>query len=249
MLGAAGRPESTNCLPKVRLFGAVPGLGPGSARELAPQDLAFSRLGALQSMAPGVDIPDMAPAPGALTGQTPPTMHAALLFRLSLGRRLRVELTLAPAAGRSPPPEEAATLPLAGHPHFSPTTRLGLLERPDLRPDPAAWLRRLRQALPAWLRNPVDRPAPAARLDTLRLAFMQCLRDVRDPAAPLLKAGIYRARTLRDFWHLRDGLYTLVARVHCQAEAVSRLQPLNRLLRPPGLARRMIGQLGLAPGT
>lgn len=69
--------------------------------------------------------------------------------------------------------------------------------------------------------------APADRLGRARADFATALADVSGTASADLQTRVRHARSLRELWHLRTELYSLVARVHMQAEAERRLGRLN----------------------
>lgn len=89
---------------------------------------------------------------------------------------------------------------------------------------PGTWGRLLRWLLAptAWAR-PADR-----RLVAVRDEFIQALADLGSDDAHWLRVRIERARSLRELWHLRAPLYTLVATAHSQFQAEERLGLLNR---------------------
>ncbi len=66
------------------------------------------------------------------------------------------------------------------------------------------------------------------RLPPVRSDFIDSLRDLDVPEAKGLSYRIDQARSLRDLWHLRTELYSLVARSHSQHEADRRVAQLNR---------------------
>jgi hypothetical protein len=102
--------------------------------------------------------------------------------------------------------------------------------RIDIRP-PALW----GQAEPVWrslwnwvARRPAAVEAPARVLDIARADFCHALHDiVRAEAVDLLRRAEH-ARSLRELWHLRAELYSIVARHASQHEADRRLQQVNR---------------------
>jgi hypothetical protein len=75
-----------------------------------------------------------------------------------------------------------------------------------------------------------DDPAPAgvSPLATVRQEFIDCLGDVATRQASDLAERIVRARSLRELWHLRSEVFSLVSCHANQAEAKSRLARLNR---------------------
>lgn len=72
-----------------------------------------------------------------------------------------------------------------------------------------------------------------------RLAFIEALGDVDGHAARDLAGRARCARTLRELWHLRNELFTLVSIHHCEHIAHTRLATLNRWfpMRDPGTMR------------
>lgn len=107
------------------------------------------------------------------------------------------------------------------------------LQRPsriEVRP-PAAWGQAdsVWNSLWEWLRqseHPTQRPVRT--LEAARLDFCEALGDLTTPdAADLLRRGEH-ARSLRELWHLRAELYSIVARHRNQPEADRRLARLNR---------------------
>jgi hypothetical protein len=70
-------------------------------------------------------------------------------------------------------------------------------------------------------------PAPGDRLGQARADFAAALADVPGTASADLQTRVRHARSLRELWHLRAELYSLVSRLHMQAEAERRLGRLN----------------------
>jgi hypothetical protein len=97
---------------------------------------------------------------------------------------------------------------------------------PSLRHAPAT----LGQRLMFWLMAPAPQDAapPINRLPGVKQDFHACLEDVAPAAAQSLRASIDGARSLRELWHLRADLYSLVGRAHSEAVAEQRLARLNR---------------------
>ena len=97
---------------------------------------------------------------------------------------------------------------------------------PSLRPAPrSAWNR-----LWFWLRAPgplQSSPSPN-RLPPVRQDFVDTLADLPADTTAALRLRIDQTRTLRELWHLRTELYTVVALNHSQHEAERRLAQLNR---------------------
>lgn len=112
---------------------------------------------------------------------------------------------------------------------------------PDRLYSAARWRRGLRE----WLNTGWDvsrpptltaRSAPlpthtpvASPVSEMREAFVQALDDVDTEAAHAVREQIARARSPRELWHLRTAVYTLIATQHSEAEAQSRMAPLNHL--------------------
>ena len=97
---------------------------------------------------------------------------------------------------------------------------------PSLRQAPrSAWNR-----LWFWLLAPGPLQASPGlnRLPPVRQDFLDSLDDIRSEAASTLCMRIGQARTLRELWHLRAELYSVVALSHSQHEAERRLARLNR---------------------
>lgn len=94
-------------------------------------------------------------------------------------------------------------------------------------PEPWGQAEPVWKALWGWLRatpaTPGGHPLDAARRD-----FAAALADLdADDACDLRRRGS-SARSLRELWHLRADLYSLVARHRSQPEADRRLQQVNR---------------------
>ncbi|HEV8688925.1 MAG TPA: hypothetical protein VGQ91_01415 [Ideonella sp.] len=109
-------------------------------------------------------------------------------------------------------------------------TASALPSRTFVRP-PAIWgqAEPIWKALWGWLRA---RPSPEHRrvsaLDAARQDFALALADLDEvDAADLRRRGL-SARSLRELWHLRAELYSIVARHRSQGEAIRRLDLVNR---------------------
>lgn len=74
-------------------------------------------------------------------------------------------------------------------------------------------------------RRPVQRAAP---LPAVRSEFGDAIAGIHSVKAAALEDGIRRARSLRELWHLRADVYTLVATDRGEAEAQRRVAHLNR---------------------
>jgi hypothetical protein len=98
---------------------------------------------------------------------------------------------------------------------------------PELWPSSLGWRSRVRRWL---LRSPwVPVPArPLNRLAQVKQEFREAAADVPDALLDGLDDRIERARSLREFWHLRSPLYNAVAMGQNQTEADRRLARLNR---------------------
>ena len=96
---------------------------------------------------------------------------------------------------------------------------------PEMWPSSLGW----RAALRRWVQRRLPAPArPANRLAQVKDEFRGAVADL--PAALLdgLDERIERARSLREFWHLRSALYNALAMGLNQIEADRRLTRLNR---------------------
>jgi hypothetical protein len=97
---------------------------------------------------------------------------------------------------------------------------------PSLRHKPSsAW-----QRLMFWLLAPapMDAAPPLDRLPAVRDDFADCIDDIDGDAADALAERIDRARSLREFWHLRAEAFMVVASRFGEAEARTRVARLNR---------------------
>lgn len=84
-----------------------------------------------------------------------------------------------------------------------------------------------------WLRGLAAAPAapdvPAKdRLSKARDDFAAALADVPGTASGDLQTRVRHARSLRELWHLRAELFSVVSRRYSQREAQRRLASLNR---------------------
>ena len=96
---------------------------------------------------------------------------------------------------------------------------------PSLRQAPAsAWNR-----LWFWLLapGPMQSSPSLNRLPAVRCDFLEGLADIPTATASALSTRIQQARTLRELWHLRADLYSVVAVHHSQDEAGRRVACLN----------------------
>lgn len=76
--------------------------------------------------------------------------------------------------------------------------------------------------------GPLQASPSADRLPPVRSDFIDSLRDLDMPEAKGLSYRIDQARSLRELWHLRSELFSLVALSHSQHEAEKRLSHLNK---------------------
>ena len=102
-----------------------------------------------------------------------------------------------------------------------------------------------------WLPSSQGEPAPTAAdplghvgdespVRAARLAFDAALHDIPGAAARDLARRECEAVTLRELWHLRNELFTLVSIHHCESVGNARLASLNRFfpVRSQGPAPR-----------
>ena len=97
---------------------------------------------------------------------------------------------------------------------------------PSLRQAPSsAWNR-----LWFWLLAPGPLQCSPAlnRLPPVRQHFQDSVADIPSEAAQTLCRRVGQAHTLRELWHLRAELYSVVALHHSQHEAERRVAELNR---------------------
>jgi len=112
---------------------------------------------------------------------------------------------------------------------------------PSLRHAPdSAW-----QRFMFWLLAPAPHEAapPLNRLPRVRDDFLFALADLPGDAPHVLRRRITHAHSLRELWHLRADLFSLVSIEHSQAEAEQRLLHLNRHF-PMRASRSQFGRLG-----
>lgn len=101
---------------------------------------------------------------------------------------------------------------------------------PELWPSSIGW----RACLRRWLQHSRWVPArvrPAYRLAQVRREFRAATADLPLRLLGGLDERIERARSLREFWHLRSPLYNALALGLDQLEAERRLAQLNRHFR------------------
>ena len=76
--------------------------------------------------------------------------------------------------------------------------------------------------------GPLQASPSLNRLPPVRQDFLDSLNDVAGSAADALSLRIGQAHSLRELWHLRAELYSVVAVNHTQSEAERRVSQLNR---------------------
>jgi len=81
-----------------------------------------------------------------------------------------------------------------------------------------------------WLVGGDDEAVPALRtpLERARSEFVAAMADLVEPDPTDLLKRAQHARSLRELWHLRSELYTLIARRISQPEADARLARVNQ---------------------
>jgi hypothetical protein len=99
---------------------------------------------------------------------------------------------------------------------------------PELWPSSLGWKATLRRWTVGSLERLPEGARPTSRLTMVKDEFIAQLTDINDLQAGLVCERIARARSLRELWHLRSPLYSLVARHRSQHEADHRLKRLNR---------------------
>ena len=111
---------------------------------------------------------------------------------------------------------------------------------PSLRHAPdTAWER-----LMFWLMAPAPQEAapPLNRLPAVRDEFLQALADLPGEPAHGLRHRVVHAHSLRDLWHLRADVFSLVGIEHSQRVAEQRMLRLNRHF-PMRASRSQFGSL------
>ncbi|HSI49017.1 MAG TPA: hypothetical protein VLA61_12165 [Ideonella sp.] len=133
------------------------------------------------------------------------------------------------------------SLPLTDETRMSPTRLLQRLlrrrpsatvppSRIEIRP-PALWgqAEPVWQSVWSWMRqSPVTGGARPSVLDKARQDFCAALGDLHGEATHDLSRRASHARSLRELWHLRAELYSLIAFHLNQTEADRRLAQVNR---------------------
>ena len=113
----------------------------------------------------------------------------------------------------------------------APTTLRMNVCPPDVCPQPESlWSATLR-----WLVGGNVEAVPALRtpLEKARSEFVAALEGLLDVDPNGLLKRAQHARSLRELWHLRSELYTLIARRVSQVEADARLGRVNQHFPPP----------------
>jgi len=97
---------------------------------------------------------------------------------------------------------------------------------PSLREAPLSIWQRLWH----WLTTPepLRMTAKVDRLSPVRKDFLDSLGDVGGTSSSSLSYRIKQTQSLRELWHLRTELYSLLALSHSQQEAERRVSGLNR---------------------
>ncbi|MDB5873444.1 MAG: hypothetical protein JWQ07_2886 [Ramlibacter sp.] len=101
-------------------------------------------------------------------------------------------------------------------------------------------------ALMKWLSGEAVQPAGKLpqlhRIEVLRERSAQVLADCTRPHADRVRVQLNKAVTAQQLWLMRSDLYQTVARQHCEAEAVRRLNELLPMFEgwlPPGALTRL----------
>jgi hypothetical protein len=86
------------------------------------------------------------------------------------------------------------------------------------------------QRLMFWLLAPAPQDAspPLNRLPGVRSEFLGTLADIHSESADALRWRIQNARSLRDLWHLRSEVYSVVGVALSESQAEQRVTLLNR---------------------
>lgn len=98
---------------------------------------------------------------------------------------------------------------------------------PPERGSATPWQRLRAWACTAWPMIGAD-GAPGDELAPIRREFAEAMADLAGEHADILVDRLYKARSLRELWHLRAQVFSLVALQHSQHEADLRLARLNR---------------------
>ncbi|MBL8302567.1 MAG: hypothetical protein JNM26_07330 [Ideonella sp.] len=96
------------------------------------------------------------------------------------------------------------------------------------------------ESSPAAATDPLGESGDVSRVRAARLAFDAALHDIPGAAAQDLAHRAREAVTLRELWHLRNELFTLVSIHHCESVGHARVASLNRFfpVRSQGAAPR-----------
>lgn len=101
-------------------------------------------------------------------------------------------------------------------------------------------------ALMQWLNSrPFEVPAQAPELrsvEELRLRSLEALADCNRPNDDRIRGQVTRAATPQQLWLMRCDIYQAIARQHCEAEAVRRMNALLPAFEgwlPPGALKRL----------
>ena len=74
---------------------------------------------------------------------------------------------------------------------------------------------------------PQDAAPPLNRLPGVQEEFQRALIGIEEAAAYAMACRIANARSLRELWHLRTDVYTLIAQQCSEFEAAQRVSLLN----------------------
>jgi hypothetical protein len=92
-----------------------------------------------------------------------------------------------------------------------------------------------------------NEPEPSiSPLTMVRFEFIGALDDIPTPQAADLAGRIRHARSLRELWHLRAEVFSVVSRHGDEAKATARLSQLNRHF-PTRAARSSFGGFDAVP--
>ena len=101
-------------------------------------------------------------------------------------------------------------------------------------------------ALMKWLQSQHSQPSAQPRtlhcIEELRQRSLELLADCNQPQDERTRSQLRRAATAQQLWMVRCEIYQAVARQHCEAEAVRRLNALLPEFEgwlPPGALTRL----------
>ena len=101
-------------------------------------------------------------------------------------------------------------------------------------------------ALMKWLHSEPQGTAAPARdlrsLDELRQRSLELIADCPRPHDQRIRMQVENAITAQQLWLVRSDIYQSIARQHCEAEAVRRVNELLSAFEgwlPPGALRRL----------